>query len=99
MTDQEKLAAVVLRLPNAESGLLSSLLAEAKAHILSTTGRESIPPQLDWTQIKLAVIAYNRLGIEGQSTYSEGGISLSVDSIPDAIRAEITPYRLARTAR
>lgn len=99
MTDQEKLAAVVLRLPNAESGLLISLLDEAKAQILSLTGRESIPPQLDWTQIKLAVIAYNRLGIEGQSAYSEGGISLSVDSIPDAIRAEITPYRLARTAR
>ncbi len=99
MTDQDKQVAVGLRLPNVSSDLINSLLAEAKAQILSITGREELPPQLDYTQVKLAVIAYNRLGIEGQSSYSEGGVSLSVDSIPEAIRAEIAPYRLARTAR
>jgi len=99
MTDQDKKDAVKLRLPAAPDQLISSLLDEAKAQIMSITGREELPPQLDYTQIKLAVIAYNRLGIEGQSSYSEGGVSLSIDSIPDAIRAEITPYRLARTAR
>ena len=99
MTDQDKQVAVGLRLPNISETLINSLLDEAKAQILSLTGREDFPPQLDYTQIKLAVIAYNRLGIEGQSAYSEGGVSLSVDSIPEAIRAEIAPYRLARTAR
>lgn len=99
MTDQYKQVAVGLRLPNVSETLINSLLTEAEAQILSLTGREALPPQLDYTQIKLAVIAYNRLGIEGQSAYSEGGVSLSVDSIPEAIRAEIAPYRLARTAR
>ena len=72
MTDQDKQVAVGLRLPNVSSTLITSLLDEAKAQILSLTGREDPPPQLDYTQIKLAVIAYNRLGIEGQSGILRG---------------------------
>jgi len=48
-------------------------------------------------QIKLAAIAYNRMGIEGEISHSEGGISIGLESMPDNIKREIAPYRLAKT--
>lgn len=98
MTDAEKLVALKLRLPDAENiGLLQSLLDEAGAAILAMTGRDEIPDPLHYTQVKLAAIAYNRMGIEGEASHSEGGVSVSVEGLPENIRKEIAPWRLART--
>lgn len=98
MTNGEKLAALKLRLPDATNdALLSSLLDEAGAAILSMTNRNSLPDALAYTQIKLAAIAYNRMGAEGEASHSEGGVSISVDTMPENIRREITPYRRAVT--
>ncbi|MGI6691164.1 MAG: hypothetical protein GX916_10080 [Clostridiales bacterium] len=99
MLNVEKLVALKLRLPDAtnQDELLQSLLDEAEAAILAMTNRTEMPAALDYTQIKLAAIAYNRMGVEGQSSHSEGGISVGIDSMPEHIRREISPYRLART--
>lgn len=98
MQNAEKLAALKLRLPDANNDeLLQSLLAEAGAAILNYTGRDEIPKGLNYVQIKLAAIAYNRMGIEGEISHSEGGISIGLESMPDNIKREIAPYRLAKT--
>lgn len=99
MTDAEKLVILKLRLPDAtgKDALLQSLIQEAGAAILNQTNRETIPAQLEYTQVKLAAIAYNRMGIEGENSHSEGGISVSVDSVPEDIKREINPYRVAKT--
>lgn len=98
MTDADKLAALKLRLPDATNdALLQSLIAEAGAAILAMTNRLTIPDQLDFTQVKLAAIAYNRMGVEGENSHSEGGVSVGIDSLPDNIRREINPFRIAKT--
>lgn len=100
MTNAEKLQALKLRLPDtseSENELLSSLLDEAEAAILAMTGRAELPSALEFIQIKLAAIYYNRMGIEGESGHSEGGVSVTVDAMPDDIRRTINPYRLAVT--
>lgn len=98
MLNAEKLKALKLRLPDATNNeLLQSLLDEAGAAILAMTNRTEIPAKLDYTQVKLAAIAYNRMGVEGESSHSEGGVSVAIDSMPENIRREILPYRLVTT--
>lgn len=99
MDDNQKLAALKLRLPDAPENvmLLVSLLEEAAAQIKAMTGREEVPPALSFAQIKLATIAYNRMGVEGQNSHSEGGVSAGLDSYPEALQREINAFRVAKT--
>lgn len=63
--------------------LLNDYLNDAKEDILELTHLEEIPKNLLSTQVKLAVIYYNKEGIEGQISHSEGGISRSyLDDLP-----------------
>ena len=90
------------RLPDAPTDgktleLLEDLLAEAHAFILTYTNRKELPEQLAGACVKLAAIEYNRLGMEGESAHSEGSVSRTVELLPADIKAELTPWVLART--
>lgn len=76
--------------------LLSLLLDEAEAYILSYTGRTRLPEPLERTKRELAVIALNRMGTEGETGRSEGGESYSFDSAPKSVYDALNRYRLAR---
>ena len=56
-----------------------------------------MPAPLESVQVSLAVIGYNRLGMEGETCRNEGGVSRTVDPLPDDIRRQLNPWRLART--
>lgn len=79
-----------------DESLLSLLLEEAEDHVLSYTGRTKLVPSLQKTVRDLAVIAYNRMGTEGESGRSGGGESYSFDSAPKQIYDVLDRYRLAR---
>ena len=49
------------------------------------------PAARDW-----AVVAYNRLGMQGETSRSEGGISSAFAEIPKEIEETIKRYRLGR---
>lgn len=88
------------RLPDAPrqaTDLLEDLLTDATAFVLSYTGRTELPPQLEGICIKLAAVEYNRMGMEGETSHSEGSVSRSVDGLPADIRAALGPWTLART--
>lgn len=76
--------------------LLSLLLELAEEHILAETNRSVMIPQLKQAQLDLAVIAYNRMGTEGETSRSEGGISTSFADMPDKIKSVLERYRLVR---
>lgn len=76
--------------------LLSLLLDDAEAYILSYTGRTRLPEPLERTKRELAVIFLNRMGTEGESGRSEGGESYSFDSAPKSVYDILDRYRLAR---
>jgi len=100
MTQSDMLCQVRLRLPDAASApdsLLSSLLEDAGALIRALTWREEVPPELQSAQTRLAVIFFNRMGMEGEREHTEGDIRRSAEDLPDALRREIFSYRLART--
>lgn len=81
----------------AEDALLQEMIDSAGEMIKAYTGREVVPNALMGLQLDLAVLRYNRLGIEGESSHSEGGVSRSIDEIPVSITRQLDSWRLART--
>lgn len=76
--------------------LLSILLEMSGDVILGLTNRTEVPEVLAGTQVKMAVIAYNRLGTEGETSRSEGGISSAFSDMPDDVLKAIKSKRLGK---
>ena len=93
MTDLEMLQKIT---GESDQGLLSSLLQMAEEEILSLTNRSKITDKLKPAVRKWALIAYNRMGMEGESSRSEGGISSAFVEIPKEIADVIKGNRLGR---
>lgn len=100
MTEHEALAALRTRLPDAADApdaLLYSLLSDADALIRALTWRDQVPSGLENARLRLAVIFFNRMGMEGESDHAEGDVRRAQQDLPDALRREICAYRLAKT--
>lgn len=93
MTDIEKMKKLT---GESDDILLSLLLEEATAFVLSYTGRTKIATGLEKAVRDLAVIALNRMGTEGEASRSGGGESYSFDNAPKHIYDTLDRYRLAR---
>lgn len=92
MTDIEMLKKLT---GESDEELLSLLLSEAAEFVLAYTNRTGVPAALQRTVRELAIIAYNRLGTEGETGRSEGGESYSFDAAPKQIYDVLDRYRLA----
>jgi DNA packaging protein, QLRG family len=93
VTDIEKLKKLT---GESDDILLSLLLEEATAFVLSYTGRTKIVTGLEKAIRDLAVIALNRMGTEGEASRSGGGESYSFDNAPKHIYDTLDRYRLVR---
>ena len=45
--------------------------------------------------IDLAVLRYNRRGLEGESERAEGGVTARMEALPEDIRRQLRRYTLA----
>ncbi len=99
MDNQQKLSLMRTHLPGEEvpEGLLLSLLEDAAALICALTWRKEVPAELENAQVRLAVVFYNRMGMEGEKDHQEGDVKRSVTDLPDALRKEIFSFRRACT--
>lgn len=89
---------ILLRIEGSGSDdLLSALLAQAKAAVLDYTNRKTAIERLNPVIIDYTVVLYNRMGTEGETARSEGGISHTFsDGFPEEIKARLKPYIRAR---
>ena len=102
MNEPDLLRRLRRRLPAetaAEDTLLCDLLADAHALMLSYLNRTELPDALIPALLRLTTMLFNRLGMEGESSRTEGSVSMTVDSLPAEIIAQLTPYRLMRTVK
>ena len=76
--------------------LLSDLLEDAQQQILTYTGRATLPASLASVQVELAAGAYYRLGVEGQSSHGEGGVSANYEGLPAHIRKQLDMLRVGK---
>lgn len=86
-----------LRIPDAkEDALLEELIASAEGMILAYTGRDELPEALEGAQVEIAAMLFNRMGMEGESMHAEGSVSRTAESLPEYIRRQLNPFRLAK---
>lgn len=77
--------------------LLSFLLEQAKNYMLVETNRKVLPTQLELLAVDYAAYLYRRQTNAGETSRSEGGVSVTYDnSVPDYIQEAVKKYRLAR---
>lgn len=99
MTDSEKLVTAKARLGIADTTqdlVLTQYLTDAEYFILGVTGQPSLPIGLEGAQIDIAVGAWGKRGAEGESSHSEGGVSVTYESLSPALQALLRAYTLAR---
>ena len=79
---------------NSEDNLLNMLLEDAEGEILDFCNRDILPVKVEALQRELAIIYYNRLGSEGETSRSEGGVSVSYSTeIPENIKSRLLAFR------
>lgn len=89
-----------VRLKEEDEDLLEQLLEDAEAEILDYCNRDVLLPRMLGLQRELAIVYYNRLGIEGESSRSEGGVSVSYSTdIPENIKRRLISYRRLKAVR
>lgn len=77
--------------------LLSFLLEKASNQILVETNRTALPKQLEYVVVDYTLYLYNVSSGTGESSRSEGGISVSYTTeIPPHISNAIRNFKLAR---
>ena len=100
MTNEQKTAQIT-RLKklvdrNDADELLTQLLEDAEQTALAYMHRTSVPDYLITSIGDAALVAYNRLGTEGEASRSEGGESYSFIELPDRFYRLWKSHRLAR---
>ena len=91
MAQIEKLKA---RISGADDTLISQLLDDAQNEILDYCNRDVLLTKMEGLQRELAIAYYNRRGSEGESSRSEGGVSVSYSiEIPESIKSRLNAYR------
>lgn len=96
----EIVSALSVRLENTNNALLTELVKESIAQVLDYTGQKKLVGSMDIYVKKLAVINYNRLGIEGETQRSEGGVTNYLETgIPKDIRQGLNHYRIAKVKK
>lgn len=86
----------LLRDEQVDATLLCELLGQAQQLILNYTGQSALPEALVPAQLQLAVIAYNRLGMEGENWRHEGGLTIRIEDLPCTLLCQMRPYRMLR---
>lgn len=74
--------------------LLEELLEEAREFVLSQTYRDVLPERMRGGWVLLARLYYDRQGMEGETSHSEGGISRTMEALPQNLRDWIIANRL-----
>lgn len=96
----EMVTAVSTRLNISDHDLVTDLVKEASAQVLDYTGQTKLVGNLDVYVKRLAVINYNRLGLEGETQRVEGGVTNYLETgIPKDVRQGLNRYRIAKVTK
>jgi len=93
-TPLERLKALLPDADESQDALLTELLDQAQDYILTYTNRTEMLDSMSAGHVRLALLYYNRLGVEGESAHGEGGVSRSIDDLPQSLAAWLNTYRL-----
>ena len=78
---------------------VSLFLDNAEQKILEATNRIDIIDALNQSKLDLAVVLYNRNGLEGEYSHSEGGVSVNMLKIEEILKSAKNNFSLSPVAR
>lgn len=81
------------QLPGVPDELLGLLYEDAEETFRRLTHRDN-PSDYSGAVRAIAVLLYNRMGREGETSHGCGGVSIGYDDIPNAVK-HLLPYPLA----
>jgi len=81
---------------NEQDELLSDLIEDAESYIIAYTGRAAMPAPLASVVTELTAGAYNRRGLEGEGSHSEGRMSWTIEGLPKHLQTLLNRYRVGR---
>lgn len=98
--DDEKLKNAIKRLTD-ELGIdetkAKNLIEDAVIMVLDYTSRDVMVDAMWLYARQIAIIAYNKQGVEGEISRSEGGVSQSfIEDIPLNIKHSLNRYRVGK---
>lgn len=98
MEDMAARAALKTLLPGEapDDALLDALLEGARETLCALTNRGALPACMAGLWVRLALIRYNRMGMEGETERREGSMAVKAEEIPGAMLREILSWRIAR---
>lgn len=64
--------------------------------VKALTWSRSLPEEMGTLVVKMAVIAYNQMGLEGEASRTEGNAARVLKAMPEDIAKEIMAFRKAR---
>ena len=84
----------LLGITNAQQdSLLTLLLSKSSTYILNRCNIDAVPTGLESAQVDIAVVIFNRLGTEGETSRSEGGLSTAfAKDMPKTITDELSMF-------
>lgn len=98
MEDTAARAALKTLLPGEEmdDALLDALLEGAHETLCALTNRGTLPACMAGLKVRLALVRYNLMGLEGEKERREGSMAVKTEDIPSALLREILSRRIAR---
>lgn len=78
---------------------VSLFLDNAEQKILEVTNRIQMIDALNQSKLDLAVAMYNRNGLEGESSHSEGGVSINMLTVEEILKSAKDNFSLSPLAR
>lgn len=79
-----------------EDALLNMLIEDVTEDLLSWINRNTLPDTLESVLRQIVVIRYNKMGIEGETSHSEGGISRTFEDLSPSLKSIIANHRVIR---
>ncbi len=79
-----------------KDALLNDLIEDAETFVKGDTGRAEVPALCIPVVLYLAAGSYNQLGLEGEKSHSEGGISITLETLPQHLRSLLNRCRVAK---
>jgi hypothetical protein len=79
-----------------EDQLLNDLLEESNAAACAVADTTELPATHQFLVVRMAAAEYRQLGLEGEKSHSEGGVSHGIDLLPEHLQDMLKALRPAR---
>ncbi|MEK4006089.1 phage head-tail connector protein [Paenibacillus sp. FSL H3-0333] len=96
--DKVKRSLGILLTDESQDDLFNILVEDATEDLLSWINRVTLPTTLESVLRQIVIIRYNKMGIEGETGHSEGGISRTFEDLSPSLKSTIANHRILKVA-